>query len=156
MHISFGNWIYRHRSYTGLNLCTYPLGIEHVGTKPYTSQKGRTQNLCTYPPGIEYASTDPIQVKIHAHILRELNMQTHHTNFTHISYGNWTCKRGRRGRDRDQDHPKARVSSKQVDIEMEKTKGASHTKKFEARAPDWHHKYISFLAHKSTFVCFSF
>ena len=50
---------------------------------------------------------------------------------------------------------------------MKKTRGASHSEKFEARAPDGHHKYISSLAHKSNLfvwlmvaavglVCFSF
>ena len=43
--------------------------------KSHTSHKGRTQNLYTYPPGIEYASIDPIQHRIRAHILRELNVQ---------------------------------------------------------------------------------
>jgi len=41
----------------------------------HTNQKGRTHNLCTYLKGIEYVGIDPIQVKICAHILRELNMQ---------------------------------------------------------------------------------
>ena len=50
---------------------------------------------------------------------------------------------------------------------MEKTRGASHSEKFEARASDGHHKCISSLAHKSNLfvwlmvaavglVCFSF
>ena len=56
-------------------------------------------------------------------------------------------------------------------MEMEKIRGVSHSEKFEARAPNGHHKYIyiyiSFLARKSTLfvwlmvvaiglVCFSF
>ena len=45
-------------------------------------------------------------------------------------------------RDRNQCHPEARPSPEQVEIEMEKTKGASHPKKFEARAPNGHHRYI--------------
>ena len=51
------------------------MGIEHAGTKLHTNQKGRTRNLCTYLEGIEYASVDPIQVRICAHFLQELNMQ---------------------------------------------------------------------------------
>ena len=51
--------------------------------RSYTSQK-----LCTYPPGIKYVGTDPIQVKKCAHILQELNMQAHHTEFAHKSYKN--------------------------------------------------------------------
>jgi len=31
MHISSGNWIWRHRSYASHNWCTYPPWIEHAG-----------------------------------------------------------------------------------------------------------------------------
>ena len=66
------------------------MGIEYAGTN-HTNQKGRTQNLCTYPTRIEYAGTDPTQVKIRAHILRELNMQAqilYKLEFVHLPYEN--------------------------------------------------------------------
>ena len=42
--------------------------------------------------------------------------------------------------DRDHGHPKARASLKQVEIDME---DKYHPEKFEARALDGHHRYIS-------------
>ena len=70
---------------------------------------------CTYPMGIEYAGIDPIQVESYAHILQELNMRAHHTNFAYISIGNWTCRCSRRGRDRgrDQGQPNVKASPEQ-------------------------------------------
>jgi len=38
---------------------------------------------------IEHAGTS---YRTCAHILRELNMQAHHTKLVHISYRNWTCR----------------------------------------------------------------
>jgi len=32
VHISSGNRICKHRSYTSQKMCTYPTGIEHTGT----------------------------------------------------------------------------------------------------------------------------
>ena len=66
-----------------------------------------------------------------------------------ISSKNLRRRHNRRGRDRDGDqgHPKPRASPKQVEIEMEDgylPRGASHPKKFEARALDGHHRYVSF------------
>ena len=120
VHISSKNWTCKHKSHIKQNTWTYPMGIEHASTKSHTNQKGRTHNLCTYPLGIEYAGIDPIQVRNCAYILQELNMQAHHTNFAYISYENWTCKHGRRGRDRDRDqgHSGARASPEQVEMEI--------------------------------------
>ena len=115
-------------------------------TTNHINQKGRTQNLCTYPTRIEYAGTDPTQVKIRAHILRELNMQAqilYKLEFVHLSYENWTCRHNRKGRDRDGDqgYLEARASPEQVEMEME---DKYCPEKFEARAPNGHHKYVSF------------
>ena len=145
MHISYENWICSDRSYTIHKLCTYLMGIEYAGTN-HTNQKGRTQNLCTYPTRIEYAGTDPTQVKIRAHILRELNMQAqilYKLEFVHLPYENWTCRHNRKGRDRDGDqgYLEARASPKQVEMEME---DKYCPEKFKARAPNGHHKYVSF------------
>ena len=53
------------------------------------------------------------------------------------------CRPSGRGRDRDidQDYPKARASPKQVEMEME---DKYHLEKFEARALNGHHRYVSF------------
>ena len=64
-------------------------------------------------------------------------------------------------RERDQGQPKARASLEKVEKEVKKTRGVSHLEKFEARAPDGHHKdYIILLfvglARKSTLVFFLF
>ena len=85
--------------------------------------------------GIKHASTNPIQVRreeyrTYAYILRKLK-----------------CRHSRRGKDKDRDqgHPEARASLKQVEIEMEKTsitRGTNHLEKFKARAPDGHHRCI--------------
>ena len=49
-------------------------------------------------------------------------------------------------RERDQGQPKARASLEKVEKEVKKTRGVSHLEKFEARAPDGHHKdYILLL-----------
>ena len=72
---------------------------------------------------------------------------------------------GRKGRDcdkeRGQGQPEARASLEKVEKEVKKTRGTSHLEKFEARAPNGHHRdYILLLfvrlAHKSTFACFIF
>ena len=44
-------------------------------------------------------------------------------------------------RERDQGQPEARALPKKVEKEVKKTRGASHPKKFEARALSGHHKY---------------
>ena len=145
------------------NLCIYPLRIEYASTKPHTSH-----TLCTYPPRIEYASINPIQHRIRAHILwqlnvqaqnpmqvrkeehrtcahilQKLNMQAHHTDFMHISNKNWTYRHGRRGRYRDgnQGHPKAKASPELEEIKME-MEDKYHPEKFEGRAPNGYHEYI--------------
>ena len=53
------------------------------------------------------------------------------------------CRPSGRGRDRDIDqvYPKARASPKQVEMEME---DKYHLEKFEARALNGHHRYVSF------------
>ena len=51
-----------------------------------------------------------------------------------------------RDRDKDPDQPEARASPEKVEKEGEKTRGASHLEKFEARALDGHHRdYILLL-----------
>ena len=66
--------------------------------------------------------------------------------FVHISWGNWISRHSRKGRDKDRDqgHLRARASLEQVEIEMKKTRGASHLEKFMARALDGHDRFISF------------
>ena len=64
-------------------------------------------------------------------------------------------------RKRDQGQPEERASPKKVMKEVKKIRGISCLEKFEVRAPDRHHRdYILLLfvglAHKSTFVYFSF
>jgi len=67
-----------------------------------------------------------------------------------------------RDRDRDQGQPKARASPKKVKKEVKKTRRASHPEKFEAKAPDGHHRdcilLLSFLSDSrivshSSFAC---
>ena len=45
-----------------------------------------------------------------------------------------------RDRERDQSQLEARASLEKVEKEVKKTRGMSHPKKFEARAPDGHHR----------------
>ena len=45
-----------------------------------------------------------------------------------------------RDRERDQSQPEAKASLEKVEKEMKKTRGASHPEKFEARAPNGHHR----------------
>ena len=56
--------------------------------------------------------------------------------------GNWTCMHIRRGRDRDRDqgHPKSRVSPEQVEIKMKKTNFIQRRKPLEevwGKSPKW-------------------
>ena len=56
--------------------------------------------------------------------------------------GNWTCMHSRRGRDRDRDqgHPKSRVSPEQVEIKMKKTNFIQRRKPLEevwGKSPKW-------------------
>ena len=73
-----------------------------------------------------------------------------------------TVEKGRDGdRERGQGQPKARALLGKVEKEVKKTKGTSHSKKFEAKAPNGHHRdYILLLfvglARKSTFCLFYF
>ena len=73
-----------------------------------------------------------------------------------------TIEKGRDSdRERGQGQPEARASPKKVEKEVKKTGGTSHSEKFEARAPDRHHRdYILLLfvglTRKSTLVCFLF
>ena len=80
----------------------------------------------------------------------------------HISSGSWTCKIVEKGRDSDrekeQGQPEARGSPKKVEKEVKKIRRTSHPEKFEASAPNGHHKdYILLLfvglACKSTLAC---
>ena len=64
-------------------------------------------------------------------------------------------------RERDQGQPKARASPEKVEKEVKKTRGTSHPEKFEAIAPNRHHRdYIILLfvglARKSTLCLFYF
>ena len=64
-------------------------------------------------------------------------------------------------RERDQGQLVARSSQEKVEKEVKKTRGTSHPKKFEARAPDGHYRnYILLLfvglACKSTLIWFFF
>ena len=64
-------------------------------------------------------------------------------------------------RERDQGQPEARASPEKVEKEVKKTRGTSHSEKFEAIAPNRHHKdYILLLfvglARKSTLCLFFF
>ena len=64
-------------------------------------------------------------------------------------------------RERGQGQPEVRASPNKVEKEVKKTKGTSHPEKFEARAPDGHHRDYIFLlfvglARKSTLVLFFF
>ena len=64
-------------------------------------------------------------------------------------------------RERDQGQPEARASPEKVEKEVKKARGKSHPKKFEAIAPNRHHRdYILLLfvrlARKSTLCLFSF
>ena len=70
-----------------------------------------------------------------------------------------------KGRDSDKERGqgqfKSRVSPYKVEKEVKKTGGTSHSEKFEARAPDGHHRDYIFLlfvglTRKSTLVCFIF
>ena len=84
---------------------------------------------CIYPLGIEYAST-----------------------IEKCRYSD---------RERDQGQLEAKASLEKVEKKVKKTRGTSHLEKFEVRALDRHHRdYIILLfvglAHKSTFVYFSF
>ena len=73
-----------------------------------------------------------------------------------------TIEKGRdNDKERGQGQHEVRASPEKVKKEVKKTRGISHSKKFEAKASDGHHKdYILLLcdglAHKSTFVCFLF
>jgi len=70
--------------------------------------------LCTYPPGIEHVGT--------------------------------VGKDRDSDRERGQGQPGARATPEKVEKEVKKTRGISHLEKFEARAPDEHHKdYIFFV-----------
>ena len=70
-----------------------------------------------------------------------------------------TVENGRKSdREREQGQPEVIASPKKVEKEAKKTRGTSYPKKFEARAPDGHHRdYILLffvgLARKSTLVC---
>ena len=84
--------------------------------------------LCTYPPGIENLGT----------VEKDRDSD----------------------RERGQGQPEARASPKKVEKEVKKTRGISHPKKFEARAPNGHHRdYILLLfvglARKITLCLFS-
>ena len=64
-------------------------------------------------------------------------------------------------RERDQGQPESRASPEKVEKEVKKTRGTSHPEKFEAIAPNRHHRdYILLLfvrlARKSTLCLFSF
>ena len=64
-------------------------------------------------------------------------------------------------RERDQGQPEARASPEKVEKEVKKARGKSHPEKFEAIAPNRHHRdYILLLfvglARKSTLCLFSF
>ena len=64
-------------------------------------------------------------------------------------------------RERGQGQFKSRVSPYKVEKEVKKTRGTSHSEKFEARATNGHQRdYILLLfvglARKSTLVCFIF
>ena len=49
-------------------------------------------------------------------------------------------------RERDQGQPKARASLEKVEKEVKKKRGTSYSEKFEARAPDGHHRdYVLLL-----------
>ena len=66
-----------------------------------------------------------------------------------------------RDRERDQSQLEARASLEKVEKEVKKIRRTSHPEKFEASAPNGHHKdYILLLfariACKSTLVCFPF
>ena len=58
-----------------------------------------------------------------------------------------TIEKGKdRDREKDQGQPEARASPKKVEKEVKKTREVSHLEKFDARAPDGHHKdYILLL-----------
>jgi len=52
-----------------------------------------------------------------------------------------TVEKGRdRDKERDQGQLEARASSEKVEKEVKKTRGPSHAEKFEAKAPNGHHK----------------
>ena len=59
------------------------------------------------------------------------------------SQNSCTCRCDREGRDRykDQGHPEVRASLEQVEMKME---DKYHPEKFEAKAPDGHHRNVSF------------
>ena len=74
-------------------------------------------------------------------------------------------KKKKKGRDSDrergQGQPKAKALLEKVEKEVKKIRGTNHPEKFEARAPDGHHKdYILLLfvrlARKCTLVYFIF
>ena len=62
---------------------------------------------------------------------------TYSLGIEHVS----TVEKGRdRNRERDQGQPETRASPEKVEKEVKKTRETSHPKKFEARAPDGHHR----------------
>ena len=93
------------------------------------------QNSWTYPLRIEHAGIKP---------LTSQNLCTYPTGIQHAS-----IKEEVNIEMKNRGHLEVRDLLEQVEMEME---DKYHPEKFEARVPDEHHIYVSFLACKSTFV----